>query len=160
MSVNASTPRGRSTRAHSAIRRRLSEMCPQASRPIAASKHASGKGIAVASPCTKSTREQPGTARQPARRFDPALRQVQPGDAAADAVRDPARRAAKAAADVEHVVFAADPRQLDQRVDGAHAAVMVRVELGELILRRRVRVDAARGELGEDFLLVDRVQVW
>ena len=74
-------------------------------------------------------------------------------------VRDPACRPAEPAADVEHPVLAAEPAGARQPIGRLEAAVVILIELLQLVLGERVDVHALRRELGKDLVLVDRVRV-
>jgi hypothetical protein len=74
-------------------------------------------------------------------------------------MREPARGAAHAAAHIEHAVMRGDSRALREDLDRLDSAVVILVEVLELLLRQRLEVGPARLQLREDFVLVDRMGV-
>ena len=91
--------------------------------------------------------------------LDTREREVEAGDMAANLVGDPACRAAHAAADIEHPMLAANAGTLHQSVDHLDAAIVVLVEILELVFAQCCQIVAACAELGHDLVLVDRVGV-
>ena len=75
------------------------------------------------------------------------------------AVREPAGRPAHAAAHVDDMVRGGHVRGGGEGVHRGGAAIVVLVEVFQLLFSERIEIGAARGQPGEDFVFVDRVRI-
>jgi hypothetical protein len=91
--------------------------------------------------------------------FNAARGEIQAGHATTAPVGKPTRRAANATAYVEHMMLAVNSRKVCELVQSIGATVMVLVEVLEVILGQGIDGNAARSDLGENLVLVDRMGV-
>jgi hypothetical protein len=90
---------------------------------------------------------------------DPRLCEVQSRHATAKLVGEPARGTAHAAANIQDVLAPGEPSRRGKGLDRLHTAVVILVEVLQLLLGQRREVQAAGGKLLEDLVFVDRVRL-
>jgi hypothetical protein len=107
------------------------------------------------SPIILHTRIEPDSARETVRAFDAAGGEVNPSDATTAPIRNPAGRPTHPAAYVKDVVTGDYACGVGKCVDCACAAIVILIEVFQILFSERIKIRAARCQLGEDFFFVD-----
>jgi hypothetical protein len=87
------------------------------------------------------------------------LRKIQTGYPTTALAGKPARRPAYAATYVEHMMLAVNSCEISQRVQNFDATIVILIKVLEIVLGQGVDRQAARGDLGENLILIDRMGV-